>query len=140
MSHQLILSVDGKGPALIVDVRCSSQYSKSEDAQGSESAKRLQTLQKQKKQVESDIEMLKSKEEILRDVLVSYARSDRFDFSGGLDQYDEKKLQVRVRRQELEEELVSLEKKIREVGLNEKVHSGHQVTGSIPSFISNILK
>ena len=115
---------------MIVDVRCSSQYSKSEDTQGSESAQRLQTLQKQQKQIESNIEMLKSKEEILREVLVAYASSERFDFSGGIERYDEKKLEVRVKREELEDSLADLEKKIREVGLGTQVYSEHQVTGS----------
>jgi prefoldin subunit 5 len=111
-------------------VRCSSQYSKSEDTAGSESAQRLQTLQKQKKQIESQIEMLRSKEGVLKEVLVAFAGSDKFDFSGGIDSYDQKKLEVRVKREELEEELAELEKKIREIGLDTMVYSEHQVTGS----------
>jgi hypothetical protein len=78
--------------------------------------------------------MLKSKEEILREVLVAYASSDNFDFSGGIERYDEKKLEVRVKREELEDELADLEKKIREVGLGTQVHSEHQVTGSTSPF------
>jgi hypothetical protein len=124
------LGVDGKGPALIVDVRCSSQYSKSEDTQGSESAQRLQTLQKQKKQIESQIEMLRSKEAVLKDVLVAFAGSEKFDFSGGIESYDVKKMEARAKREELEEELAEAEKKIREVGLDTRVYSEHQVTGS----------
>ena len=112
-------------------MRCSSQYSKSEDAAGSESAQRLQTLQKQKKQIESQIEVLKSKEVVLKEVLVAFAGSDKFDFSGGIDSYDQKKLEVRVKREELEEELAELEKKIREIGLDDsQTYSEHQVAGS----------
>lgn len=75
--------------------------------------------------------MLRSKEDVLKDVLVAFAGSDRFDFSGGIDSYDQKKLEVRVKREELEEELADVEKKIREVGLDARVYSEHQVTGSI---------
>ena len=126
------VSVDGKGPALIVDVRCSSQYSNPEDALGSESSQKLQSLQKQKKHFESQIEMLKAKEQILGDVLVAFASNERFDFSEGLSRYDEKKLEVRVKREELEDELASLEKKIIEVGVGQGIIQGHQVTGSTP--------
>ena len=123
-------SVDGKGPAVIVDVRCSSQYSKSEDTQGSESAQRLTTLQKQKKQIRNEIEMIKSKEDLLKQVLVAYAASDNFNFAGGMDMYDEKNVEAKAKREELEDELADVEKKIREVGPNEVVYSEHQVTGS----------
>jgi hypothetical protein len=123
-------SVDGKGPAVIVDVRCSSQYSKSEDTQGSESAQRLTTLQKQKKQIQNEIEMIKSKEDLLKQVLVAYAASDNFNFTGGMDMYDEKKIEAKVKREELEDELAAVEKKIREVGPNTIVNLEHQVTGS----------
>jgi hypothetical protein len=123
--------VDGKGPALIVDVRCSDQYSNPEDTQGSESAQRLQTLNKQKKAINSQIEILTSKEAVLRDVLVAYASNDNFDYAGGLDTYDIKKLEVRTKREELQEELVIIEKKIQEVGLGAAIPFGHQVTGSI---------
>ncbi len=126
----LSCSVDGKGPAIIVDVRCSSQYSKSEDTQGSESAQRLTTLQKQKKQIQSQIEMIKSKEDLLKNVLVAYASSDNFNFSQGMDLYDEKKVEAKIKREELEDELAEVEKKIREVGPNAIVYSEHQVTGS----------
>jgi DNA repair exonuclease SbcCD ATPase subunit len=127
------LSVDGKGPATIVDVRCSAQYSKSEDSHGSESAQRVQTLQKQIKQIESHIEMLNSKETLLRDVLVATASGGNFNFFEGLDSYDEKKLAVRSKKEELEEELALLQKKVREVGVNPGTFQGvneHQVTGS----------
>lgn len=120
---------------MIVDVRCSSQYSKSEDAQGSESSQRLQSLQKTKKHVESHIEMLKSKESILRDVLIAFASNVKFDFGAGIDGYDEKILEVRAKREELEVELADAEKKIREIGLDTQVYSEHQVTGSIPRFV-----
>ena len=123
-------SVDGKGPAVIIDVRCSSQYSKSEDTQGSESAQRLTTLQKQKKQIQNEIEMIKSKEDLLKQVLVAYAASDNFNFTGGMDLYDEKKIEAKVKREELEDELAAVEKKIREVGPNTVVNLEHQVTGS----------
>ena len=74
--------------------------------------------------------MLRSKEGVLKEVLVAFAGSDKFDFSGGIDSYDQKKLEVRVKREELEEELAELEKKIREIGLDTMVYSEHQVTGS----------
>lgn len=67
----------------------------------------------------------------MKEVLVAFAGSDRFDFSGGMDSYDQKKLEVRVKREELEDELADVEKKIREVGPDAGVHSEHQVTGSI---------
>jgi len=121
--------VDGKGPALIVDVRCSSKYSSPEETLGSESSQRLQTLQKQKKQLESQIEIFRSKETLLREVLVAFARSENFNFGSGLEKYDEKKLEARLKREELEEELASLEKKIFEGGLVPSF-PGHQVTGS----------
>jgi hypothetical protein len=116
---------------MILDVRCSPQYSKSEDVQGSESAQRLQVLQKEKKQVQSQIEMFQSKESVLRDVLVAYASSDKFDFVGGLSSYDEKKLEVRTKKEELEEELAVLEKKIREIGLEKGVSYEDEMIGSI---------
>jgi predicted nucleic acid-binding Zn-ribbon protein len=119
---------------MIVDVRCSSQYSKSEDAQGSESAQRLTTLQKQKKQIQSEIEMIKSKEDLLQKVLVAYAASDNFDFTTGMDIYDEKKIGAKVKREELEDELADIEKKIREVGPDAAVYTEHQVTGSTFTF------
>ena len=132
-----LCSVDGKGPALIVDVRCSSQYSNPEDMTGSESAQRLQTLQKEKKHLESRIEVLKSKESVLRDVLIAFAANEKFEFGKGLEAYDEKKLAVRVEREESEEELAAVEKKIQETGINE-YSPGHQVTGStIPSNMEN---
>ena len=74
--------------------------------------------------------MLRSKEDVLKEVLVAFAGSDRFDFSGGIDSYDQKKLEVRVKREELEEELADVEKKIREIGLDVHIYSEHQVTGS----------
>lgn len=115
---------------MIVDVRCSSQYSNPEtDSLGSESSQKLQSLNKQKKTIQSQIEMLNSKEEVLRDVLVAFAGSDKFDFAGGLESYDAKKLETRVKKEELEEQLAIVEKKIREVGDTGYV-SGHQVTGS----------
>ena len=126
---------------MIVDVRCSPQYSKSQDSQGSESVQRLHTFQKEKKQIEGQIEVLKQKESILRDVLVAYASSANFDFSGGLDSYDEKKVQVRKKKDELEEELAVLEKKIREAGGDESVSQEHQMTAStlyIYSSTSNV--
>jgi len=101
---------------MIVDVRCSSQYSSTEDTTGSEVSQRLQTLQKQKKQIDSQIEILRQKEDILRDVLVAYASNDKFDFGAGLDRFDEKKIETRVKREELEEEAAVLEKKIKEAG------------------------
>jgi DNA repair exonuclease SbcCD ATPase subunit len=113
---------------MIVDVRCSSNFSNAEDSQGSESTKKLQSLRKTKKQIESQIEMLSSKEGVLKDVLVAYASNASFDFGGGLDRYDEKKLEVRVKREELEEELAALEKKIREVGADYVPKYG--ITGS----------
>lgn len=123
--------MDGKGPAIIVDVRCSSQYSNPEDSQGSEGAKRLKVLQKQKKQIDSQIEMLRSKEDVLRDVFVAYASSNKFDFGSAIDTYDEKKSGVRGKREELEEELAAIEKKIREIGLDEhQVYTEHKITGS----------
>jgi hypothetical protein len=130
-------SVDGKGPALIVDVRCSDQYSNPEDTQGSESAQRLQTLNKQKKAIQSQIEMINSKDAILRDVLVAYASNDKCDYAAGLDTYDIKKLEVRTKREELQEELVNIEKKIQEVGLGPAIPYGHQVTGSNPPISSS---
>ena len=75
--------------------------------------------------------MLRSKEGVLREVLVAFAGSDKFDFSGGIDSYDHKKIEVRTKREELEEELAEVEKKIREVGPDTDVVSEHQVTGSI---------
>jgi hypothetical protein len=125
--------VDGKGPALIVDVRCTDQYSNPENTQGSESAQRLKTLNKQKKALHGQIEMINSKDTILRDVLVAYASNDKFDYAAGLDTYDAKKLEVRTKREELQEELVIIEKKIQEVGLGPVIPYGHQVTGSTPS-------
>ena len=123
--------VDGKGPAMIVDVRCSSQYSNPDtDATGSESAQKLQGLNKLKKSIQSQIEMLQSKEGVLRDVLVAFAGSDKFDFAGGLESYDIKKLETRNKKDELEEELAVIEKKIRELG-DTGYRSGHQITGSI---------
>ena len=125
-----VCRVDGKGPAMIVDVRCSSQYSNPDtDATGSESAQKLQSLNKQKKSIQSQIDMLDSKDSVLRDVLVAFARSDKFDFAGGLDSYDVKKLETRNKKEELEEELAIIEKKIRELG-DTGYTSGHQITGS----------
>lgn len=115
---------------MIVDVRCSSQYSSPEDTIGSESAQRLQSLQKQKKQIESRIEILDSKQSILRDLLVAYAKNSKFEFGGGLDTYDEKTLAVRMEKEELQEELTVVEKKIIELGDNQTIPYGHQVTGS----------
>ena len=66
----------------------------------------------------------------MRDVLVAYASSDKFDFSTDIDGYDEKVLQVKMNMEELEEELADVEKKIREIGLDAKVYSEHQVIGS----------
>lgn len=128
----LTARVDGKGPAMIVDVRCSDQYSDPEDTQGSESAQRLQTLTKQKKAINSQIEILQSKESVLRDVLVAYASNDNFDYSAGLNTYDEKKLEVRTKKEELQEELAIIEKKIQEIGLVDAIPYGHRVTGSTP--------
>jgi septation ring formation regulator EzrA len=119
---------------LIVDVRCSSQYSNPEDATGSESSRRLQALQKQKKQLESQIELVQSKENILRDVLVAYARNDKFEFGSGLDAYDERKLAVKTEKEDLSEELEVVEKKIQEIGIVNGYSSGHQVTGSTGRF------
>ena len=128
--QKLMKRVDGKGPAMIVDVRCSSQYSNPEtDSLGSESSQKLQSLNKQKKTIQSQIEMLDSKEGVLRDVLVAFAGSDKFDFAGGMESYDAKKLETRVKKEELEEQLAVVEKKIRELGDTGFV-SGHQVTGS----------
>ena len=113
---------------MIVDVRCSSQYSNSEDAHGSESWQRLQILQKQKKQIDGQIEQLKSKEEVLKEVLVAYASNANFDFVGGLNQYDEKNLDVRGKREELEEELAVLVQKIREAGVD---HGSQSTTSGV---------
>jgi len=67
----------------------------------------------------------------LKEVLVAFAASDKFDFSGGIESYDQKKLEVRVKREELEDELTDLEKKIREIGLDDtQVYSEHKVAGS----------
>jgi hypothetical protein len=134
LANGITSSVDGKGPAMIVDVRCSSQYSNPEDAQGSESAQRLQSLQKSKKQIESQLEFHQSKEHVLREVLVAYAANASFDFGSGLDRYDEKKLEVRVKREALEEELAVLEKKIREVGVDVSRTPAYGITGSTPLF------
>lgn len=115
---------------MIVDVRCSSQYSNPDtDATGSESTQKLTALNKQKKSILSQIEMLNSKEGVLRDVLVAFASSDKFDFAGGLESYDVKKLETRNKKEELEEELGVVEKKIRELG-DTGYSSGHQITGS----------
>jgi DNA repair exonuclease SbcCD ATPase subunit len=119
---------------MIADVRCSPQYSKSEDSGGSESSQQVQALQKQIKQVESQIEVLNSKEALLRDVLVAVASGGNFNFIDGLEKYDSQKLQVRTRKEELEEELALLQKKIREVGVGQGgVHilNDHQMTGSM---------
>jgi hypothetical protein len=125
-----LCSVDGKGPALIVDVRCSSQYSAPEETLGSESSQRFQTLQKQKRQLQSQLEMWRQKEDILREVLVAYASNDKFDFGGGLDKYDERKCEARTKRDELEEEMAALDKKIIEEGVAPPPMAGHQITGS----------
>lgn len=92
------------------------------------------TLQKQKKQIQSEIEIIKSKEDLLKNVLVAYAASDNFNFTQGMDMYDEKKVESKVKREELEDELADVEKKIREVGPSPVTYSEHQVTGSTFSF------
>lgn len=115
-----------------MDVRCSDQYSNPEDTQGSESTQRMQALTKQKKAINSQIEILDSKETVLRDVLVAYASNDKFDYAGGLHTYDEKKLEVRTKTEELQEELAIIEKKIQEIGPVGAIPYGHQVTGSTP--------
>lgn len=121
---------------MIVDVRCSSQYSNpDDDTTGSESAQKLQSLNKQRKSIQSQIEMLNSKEGVLRDVLIAFAGSDKFDFAGGLESYDTKKSETRVKKEELEEELEMIEKKIRELG-DTGISSGHQITGSTITFFS----
>jgi len=113
---------------MIVDVRCSVQYSVSEDIQrGSENAARLQTLQKQRKRVASQIDTINSKESVLKDVLVASAASDKFNFSDGLDMYDQKKLEITAKREELEEQLAEIDRQIQEIG----VHAPSQVTRSI---------
>jgi len=80
--------------------------------------------------MQSDIEFLKSKELILKDVLVAYARNDKFDFSEGLDTFDEKKLAVRRKCEEVMEELSTVEKKIQEIGID-AYSPGHRITGSM---------
>lgn len=117
---------------MIVDVRCSVQYSVSEDIQrGSENAARLQTLQKQRKRVASQIDTINSKESVLKDVLVASASSDKFNFSDGLDMYDQKKLEITAKREELEEQLAEIDRQIQEIG----VHAPSQVTRSISAFL-----
>jgi len=118
---------------MIVDVRCSPQYSKPQDTSGSESSKKLQALEKQKKQLEGQIEILKSKESVLRDVLVAYASSDGFDFGKGLDTFDEKRAEVRGRLEKLEEELADVETQIREVGVGQVAYHPGALTGRISS-------
>jgi hypothetical protein len=78
--------------------------------------------------------MIKSKEDLLKNVLVAYAASDNFDFTRGMDMYDEKKIDAKLKREELEDGLADVEKKIREVGPNAIVYSEHQVTGSTSPF------
>lgn len=78
--------------------------------------------------------MIKSKEDLLKNVLVAYAASDNFNFTQGMDMYDEKKVESKVKREELEDELADVEKKIREVGPSPVAYSEHQVTGSTFSF------
>jgi len=121
---------------MIVDVRCSVQYSIAEDVQkGSESAARLQTLQKQRKRVVSQIDIFNSKESLLKDVLVASASSDKFNFSDGLDMYDQKKLEITVKREELQDELAEIDRQIQEIG----IHAPSQVTRSIsPSYFHTL--
>jgi hypothetical protein len=121
-------SVDGKGPATIVDVRCSPQFAKPQDITGSESSQKLQALEKRQKRLQSDIETLRAKEGVLRDVLVAYASSDGFDFEMALDTFDEKKANARASLEILAEELANVEQEIREVGVGQ-THSYGALTG-----------
>ena len=73
---------------------------------------------------------------MLREVLVAYAHSDNFDFAGGMEVYDNKKLEVRTKREELEEELAELNKKVQEVALGAPGYTtgAYSITGSIHLF------
>jgi hypothetical protein len=125
-------SVDGKGPAVIVDVRCSAQYAKPQDITGSESSQKLQALEKRQKRLQSDIETLRAKEGVLRDVLVAYASSDGFDFESALYTFDEKKADARARLESLAEELANVEQEIRGVGVGQ-THRYGALTGRMAS-------
>ena len=116
---------------MIVDVRCSPQFAKPQDITGSESSQKLQTLEKRKKQLQGDIEMLRAKEGVLRDVLVAYASSDGFDFGKGLETFDEKKTDVRAKLEVLQEELALVEQQIREVGVGQSSFHSGALTGRI---------
>jgi predicted nucleic acid-binding Zn-ribbon protein len=114
---------------MIVDVRCSPQFAKPQDITGSESSQKLQALEKHQKRLQSDIETLKAKEGVLRDVLVAYASSDAFDFETALDTFDEKKAHARASLEVLAEELANVEQEIREVGVGQTGHRYGALTG-----------